>query len=65
MQVSYREDTDNSYVLFGEDEYVSLHNTQLDEEYTLDSDDNGAYVELCFTEDMNKIILSEEDNLMM
>eukprot|EP00959_Pyramimonas_sp_CCMP1952_P360286 7544559-Pyramimonas_sp.AAC.1 len=38
---------------------ISLCSTTPDEGYFLDSDENGPYVELCFTPEMSKVVLDQ------
>eukprot|EP00959_Pyramimonas_sp_CCMP1952_P379367 7946562-Pyramimonas_sp.AAC.1 len=36
-----------------------------DDSYGLDSDENGRYVELCFTTEMSKVVLSEQQHMIL
>eukprot|EP00959_Pyramimonas_sp_CCMP1952_P218476 4569433-Pyramimonas_sp.AAC.1 len=38
---------------------ISLCSTASDEGYSLDSDEHGPYVELCFTPEMSKVVLNQ------
>ena len=45
--------------------HVPLCSTDLDETYGLDFDQNGHYVELCFTTDMAKTVLTEQQHQLL
>eukprot|EP00959_Pyramimonas_sp_CCMP1952_P125578 2625909-Pyramimonas_sp.AAC.1 len=36
-----------------------------DDSYGLDSGENGRYVELCFTTEMSKVVLSEQQHMLL
>eukprot|EP00959_Pyramimonas_sp_CCMP1952_P317214 6639197-Pyramimonas_sp.AAC.1 len=36
-----------------------------DDSYGLDSDENGRYVALCFTTEMSKVVLSEQQRMIL
>eukprot|EP00959_Pyramimonas_sp_CCMP1952_P450128 9425186-Pyramimonas_sp.AAC.1 len=36
-----------------------------DDSYGLDSDENGRYVELCFTTEMSKVVVSEQQRMTL
>eukprot|EP00959_Pyramimonas_sp_CCMP1952_P357401 7484088-Pyramimonas_sp.AAC.1 len=44
--------------------YAPLCTMVEDDSYGLDSDENGPYVELCFTTDMSKVVLSEQQRML-
>ena len=43
----------------------SLRAAALDDSYGLDFDEHGRYAELCFTTDMSKVVLSEQQHHML
>eukprot|EP00959_Pyramimonas_sp_CCMP1952_P092095 1927526-Pyramimonas_sp.AAC.1 len=45
--------------------YAPLCTMVEDDSYGLDSDDNGRCVELCFTTEMSKVVLSEQQRMIL
>ena len=55
---SHGDDTEETF-------HVPLCSTDNDTSYGLDFDENGKYVELCFTADMSKVVLSEQQHKLL
>eukprot|EP00959_Pyramimonas_sp_CCMP1952_P165668 3462704-Pyramimonas_sp.AAC.1 len=45
--------------------YAPLYTIVEDDSYGPDSDENGRYVELCFTTDISKVVLSEQQRVLL
>eukprot|EP00959_Pyramimonas_sp_CCMP1952_P364786 7639192-Pyramimonas_sp.AAC.1 len=51
-------DTEETY-------YVPMCTMVEGDTYGLDSDEDGRYVELCFTAEMSKVVLSEQQHMLL
>eukprot|EP00959_Pyramimonas_sp_CCMP1952_P160215 3350915-Pyramimonas_sp.AAC.1 len=45
--------------------YAPVYNMVEDDNYGLDSDENGRYVELCLTAEMSEVVLSEQQHMIL